>query len=224
LAARYGEDRIHVVLGERARAAACPTRENCSNPLKGGLTINGPFVCTSAFIGTKASGNYYMYTAGQCGGAGSSWTHNGVGIGQVSTEVYQDNSSSDAGIIDIPNNLKSNLVMGAEGAPFGYTSITSKKALGVAVGIGLCKSGSTSDFDCGTVTDNDVDTEYTDGTFMLNQIRMTIQTAPGDSGGPVWINSKAYGIWSAMYSNNDGLYTQIAAAEANLATPVYFGG
>lgn len=223
LAARYESDAIDVIQGERPKASACPTRENCSNPLKGGLTIVGPLACTSAFIGKKANGNYFMYTAGHCGSAGSNWTHNGVGIGQMFAEVYQDNSSSDAGIIDIPNALKSNLVMGAEGAAFGYTAITSKKALGVSVGTGLCKSGKTSDFDCGTITDNDVDIEYTDGTFMQNQIRMTIQTGLGDSGGPVWINSRAYGIWSAQFSANDGLYTQIAAAESNLAAPIYFG-
>ena len=223
---RYGAGLVRALPAIRPSTSACNTRENCANPLKGGLTIVGPLLCTSAFIGKTAAGNYLMYTAGHCGAVHSAWTHNGIGIGRVTAESYQDNSSADAGVIDIPNAQKSNLVMSAEGPAFGYTSITSKKALGVVVGTGLCKSGATSDYDCGVVTDNDWDGDVYQGetpTHMLNQIRMTIQCQGGDSGGPVWVNSKAYGILSACFTTSNGLYTQIAAAEAVLAVPVYFG-
>ena len=215
------------------QSAAC-TRQNC-NPLRGGLAIAVPRgTCTSGFI-ANVGAQYYLVSAGHCmqpagqqGQIGGDVFHPaGVKLGDVNKNSYKDPTFADAASVPIAAAKKSNLVY--------VTSTTQRPITSVLcfncdnTGDAVCGSGINTGFFCGTITDDDIDGESTDGVTLLSQRKSSVDVRLGDSGGPMFYGNKAMGITvlvsgapvNGVYPNQ--LYSQIRDVEIQLGVSIYKG-
>ncbi|MFN8521312.1 MAG: hypothetical protein U0667_18465 [Chloroflexota bacterium] len=109
LVRRYG-DEVTVERGPGGVPDACNNRDDCANPIKGGLRITpsgGSGYCTSAFQASKANGDRVLITAGHClkgtGGSGVVWTYHlgsRFGVSQGNT-LTSSSVAADIGWIKI---------------------------------------------------------------------------------------------------------------------------
>lgn len=189
LAAAYAGQPVAFEQQAQFQSAAC-TRNSC-DPLRAGLAIGVPRgTCTSNFV-ARAGTNYFLISAGHCmqpegqqGKIGAHVTHGGADIGAVTKNTYKDPTFADGALIDINNAKKSNLVYVTSTTQRPMTSV---KCLGCEnVGDPVCGSGINTGFFCGTVTDDDIDGETTDGVTLLGQRKSSVDVRLGDSGGPMF--------------------------------------
>lgn len=93
------------------------------DPLKAGLGISGPGGCSSNFIYRNSYGNPFLVTAGHCGTG--TWYHNGVSIGQTSSNWLVNGSSADAQAISIITSEESNYLFATTSE---WAHVTSRRA------------------------------------------------------------------------------------------------
>lgn len=145
--------------------------------------------CSIGFSATSGSARYII-TAGHCTEAGGTWSAaDGSLIGSVAHSSFPGNDfglievtspswTQTAGIITSNGSLD---VTGAEQAP---------------VGASVCRSGSTTGYQCGTVEALDETVNYGGGDVVEGLTRTSACAAAGDSGGPFVSGSQAQGMLS----------------------------
>lgn len=149
--------------------------------------------CSLGFNVQDNSGNYYFLTAGHCtDGAGTWWSNSShsTTLGTTSGSSFPGN---DYGIVRYTNSsvTKSGTV--------GSQDITS--AATPSVGTTVTRRGSTTGIHSGRVTALNATVNYGGGDVVSGLIQTTVCAEPGDSGGPLYGGTKAYGLTSGGSGN-----------------------
>ncbi|MEU1705924.1 S1 family peptidase [Streptomyces sp. NPDC005706] len=144
--------------------------------------------CSLGFNVQDSSGNYYFLTAGHCtDGAGTWWSNSShsTTLGSTAGSSFPGN---DYGIVRYTNSsvTKSGAV--------GSQDITS--AATPSVGTTVYRRGSTTGTHSGRVTALNATVNYGGGDIVYGLIQTTVCAEPGDSGGPLYGGTKAYGLTS----------------------------
>ena len=211
LTARYG-DALLLREDPPRHEDACLSRIDCF-PMKGGikvyLTSNTAHKCTSGWI-VKLSGTSTLrvLTAGHCiekdvpaPYLGKQWSHSGTVIGTAKTETWGSGSDADAGLISvsISGYPKNRFYTSSEfdlRSVSGFATNASQD-----VGDTVCRSGHPGGYWCGEITVEDEDFDV-DGKTIEHQWEINVDAEPGDSGGPLFLNFTAFGIYSDSTSAN----------------------
>ncbi|MFJ8200304.1 S1 family peptidase [Streptomyces sp. NPDC096152] len=144
--------------------------------------------CSLGFNVQDSSGNYYFLTAGHCtDGAGTWWSNSShsTTLGSTAGSSFPGN---DYGIVRYTNSsiTKSGTV--------GSQDITS--AATPSVGTTVYRRGSTTGTHSGRVTALNATVNYGGGDIVYGLIQTTVCAEPGDSGGPLYGGTTAYGLTS----------------------------
>ncbi|MFF3419910.1 S1 family peptidase [Streptomyces sp. NPDC002698] len=149
--------------------------------------------CSLGFNVQDNSGNYYFLTAGHCtDGAGTWWSNSGhtTTLGTTAGSSFPTN---DYGIVRYTN-----------------TSVTKSGAVGSqdiasaatpSVGTTVYRRGSTTGTRSGRVTALNATVNYGSGDIVYGMIQTTVCAEGGDSGGPLYAGSVAYGLTSGGSGN-----------------------
>ncbi|GAA2243807.1 hypothetical protein GCM10010401_16130 [Rarobacter faecitabidus] len=169
--------------------------EALAQPAAAGRGGNHTAKCTIGLPLVNTSGNRFLTTAGHCTG-----TQNITAPNAISTTLKQSfySGSRDMRILTIDGNntVGTGLRYKNSAGTWLSQSITGIKTRNATViGSIVCKAGRTIATACGEVTSKEVNPGYVangNATF----IRSKAQTSGGDSGGPVFLQSTAYGFTS----------------------------
>ena len=234
---------VTVKIGEGLRPASC---WNTCSPWRGGMNIwDQSFPaegnCTWGFYGTRGAAAKYVISAGHCGKIGhvlriknpsNSTIVFTDGIDQNTYDLELDAiSESDAQTAHVKANTSAtspfNSIIGSS-SDLNHT-ITGIKGTNQNVGASVCFFGYTSHraSPCGTITFINIidDTTRADDGKPLritNLREMSLPSAGGDSGGPVYSGLLAYGINYAVdtTASNHLVYSMIANVQLNTGTNV----
>ncbi|MDR6326043.1 S1 family peptidase [Actinoplanes couchii] len=169
-------------LGDAARLESIP---GTLSPLiaAGDAIYTGGSRCSLGFNVRSGSTNYFL-TAGHCTNAGTTWTNGSATLGTRSGTSFPGN---DYGIVRYTNTT-----IAKTG---GFTSASTP-----AVGTAVTRRGSTTGTRTGSVTQLNATVNYSQGS-VSGLIRTTVCAEPGDSGGPLYRGSAAYGLTSGGSGN-----------------------
>ncbi len=211
-------DSVQTIARVAPEPATC-SRDNCANPLKGGLTIydSAGAMCTSNFVYRDASSNPFLVTAGHC--ASGSFRHNGVSIGSTASGSRQwyDYSPADAQAITIASAQKSNYVMTDTGVPPTLDFVTGRRTSDY-VGMTVCTQSWRVGRSCGMISGIEITVCYGDpcSIHITHMRQATFEAYAGDSGGPVFdywaLGLEATGIMSGATSD----------AHINYYSPIWY--
>nr|WP_237536934.1 S1 family peptidase [Streptomyces sp. SID5785] len=144
--------------------------------------------CSLGFNVQDSSGNYYFLTAGHCTDGAGTWWSNSSHSTTLGTTAGSSFPGNDYGIVRYTNGsvTKSGTV--------GSVDIT--KAATPSVGTTVTRRGSTTGIHSGRVTALNATVNYGGGDIVSGLIQTTVCAEPGDSGGPLYGGSTAYGLTS----------------------------
>lgn len=145
--------------------------------------------CSIGFAVTDGSGNDGFVTAGHCGTAGTSATsEDGSGSGEFEESIFPGN---DAAFVASTSNWDvTNLVNTHDGS--NQTVGGSEEA---PIGSAVCRSGSTTGWECGSIEARGESVSYPEGT-VEDMTRTDACAEPGDSGGSFIAGDQAQGVTS----------------------------
>ncbi|MFE1291843.1 S1 family peptidase [Streptomyces sp. NPDC058751] len=149
--------------------------------------------CSLGFNVQDNSGNYYFLTAGHCtDGAGTWWSNSGhtTTLGSTAGSSFPTN---DYGIVRYTNTSV------AKSGAVGSQDITS--AATPSVGTTVYRRGSTTGTRSGRVTALNATVNYGSGDIVYGMIQTTVCAEGGDSGGPLYGGTVAYGLTSGGSGN-----------------------
>ena len=168
-----------------------------------GLSIN----CTTGFSVKNPSGTKGISTAAHCA---NSQSYLGVNLPLVA-EAYS--GSNDIQWHSVGSHTVKNYYQ-AGGTAYLVNSITNRNSQ--AINSYICKSGVTTGYACGYITDKNVNPGYIPGggnaTFIRLHKDISLLANDGDSGGPVFSGNSAYGIISgsqAIPLGRDAIYMAV---------------
>ncbi|MFG2355534.1 S1 family peptidase [Streptomyces sp. NPDC048521] len=149
--------------------------------------------CSLGFNVQDASGNYYFLTAGHCTDGAGTWWSNSSHTTTLGTTAGSSFPGNDYGIVRYTNSsvTKSGAV--------GSQDITS--AATPSVGTTVYRRGSTTGTHSGRVTALNATVNYGGGDVVSGLIQTTVCAEPGDSGGPLYGGTTAYGLTSGGSGN-----------------------
>ncbi|MET8634240.1 S1 family peptidase [Streptomyces sp. NPDC004096] len=149
--------------------------------------------CSLGFNVQDSSGNYYFLTAGHCTDGAGTWWSNSSHTTTLGTTAGSSFPGNDYGIVRYTNSsvTKSGAV--------GSQDITS--AATPSVGTTVYRRGSTTGTHSGRVTALNATVNYGGGDIVSGLIQTTVCAEPGDSGGPLYGGSTAYGLTSGGSGN-----------------------
>ena len=143
--------------------------------------------CSIGFAVTRGTTKGFA-TAGHCGGAGTPVSLGGVGVGFVQGSSFPGNDMAWANVRSIDT------LYGLVDQYNGYGSVVSGSAE-YGVGTGICRSGFSSGWRCGTITAINVTVNYSNGpVYGLRQSNACL--TQGDSGGSWIVGNQAQGVSS----------------------------
>ena len=135
--------------------------------------------CSVGFNSRAASGNYYVITAGHCTNLGGTVSGVGGTIGPVAASYFPTN---DFGAIrvsspgtSVPTALVDRYSSGSD--------VTVAGSSVVGIGGGVCRSGSTTGWHCGSVQAFGQTVNYGGGNIVGGLTKTNVCAEPGDSGG-----------------------------------------
>nr|WP_239091457.1 S1 family peptidase [Streptomyces sp. SID14478] len=149
--------------------------------------------CSLGFNVQNSAGAYYFLTAGHCtDGAGTWWSNSShsTTLGTTSGSSFPGN---DYGIVKYTNNSV------AKSGTVGSQDIT--RAATPSVGTTVTRRGSTTGIHSGRVTALNATVNYGGGDIVSGLIQTTVCAEPGDSGGPLYGGTTAYGLTSGGSGN-----------------------
>lgn len=160
--------------------------------LVGGEAIYSPrdARCSLGFNATSGD-TAYVITAGHCTEQRGAWSGvNQLPIGPVATSVFPDD---DYGLIRVsaPSWTPTSQYAGQGGQ---LSEITGSAE--APVGASVCRSGSTTGYECGEILAIDQTVNYGGGAVVSGLTRTSACAEPGDSGGPYVSGSQAQGVLS----------------------------
>lgn len=149
--------------------------------------------CSLGFNVQDNSGNYYFLTAGHCTDGAGTWWSNSSHTTTLGSTAGSSFPTNDYGIVRYTNTsvTKSGAV--------GSQDITS--AATPSVGTTVYRRGSTTGTHSGRVTALNATVNYGGGDIVYGMIQTTVCAEPGDSGGPLYGGSVAYGLTSGGSGN-----------------------
>jgi streptogrisin B len=149
--------------------------------------------CSLGFNVQDSSGNYYFLTAGHCTDGAGTWWSNSSHSTTLGSTAGSSFPTNDYGIVRYTNSsvTKSGAV--------GSQDITS--AATPSVGTTVYRRGSTTGTHSGRVTALNATVNYGGGDIVYGMIQTTVCAEPGDSGGPLYGGTTAYGLTSGGSGN-----------------------
>ncbi|MFF5499439.1 S1 family peptidase [Streptomyces aquilus] len=149
--------------------------------------------CSLGFNVQDNSGNYYFLTAGHCTDGAGTWWSNSSHTTTLGSTAGSSFPTNDYGIVRYTN-----------------TSVTKSGAVGSqdiasaatpSVGTTVYRRGSTTGTHSGRVTALNATVNYGGGDIVYGMIQTTVCAEPGDSGGPLYGGTVAYGLTSGGSGN-----------------------
>jgi streptogrisin D len=166
-----------------------------STRINGGTAIyGGAYRCSLGFNVVSGS-TYYFLTAGHCGNIASTWYANSSHTTVLGTTAGSSFPGNDYAIVRYTGSVSHE---GTVNLYSGSQDITS--AATPAVGTTVYRSGSTTGVHSGRVTALNSTVNYQEGT-VSGLIRTTVCAEGGDSGGPLFAGTVAYGLTSGGSGN-----------------------
>lgn len=161
----------------------------------GDAIYGGQYRCSLGF-NVHSGSTYYFLTAGHCGQVASTWYANGSHTTLLGSNVGYSFPGNDFALVRYTNNSISH--------PSAVGSQSISSAATPAVGTTVYRRGSTTGTHSGRVTALNATVNYGSGQIVYGLIRTTVCAEPGDSGGPLYAGSVAYGLTSG--GNGDCTY------------------
>ncbi|GAA3445445.1 carbohydrate-binding protein [Planomonospora venezuelensis] len=145
--------------------------------------------CSVGFSVTKAGSQGGFVTAGHCGRAGTTTSgHNRVAQGTFRGSSFPGN---DYAWVEVNSNWTPTGVVNA----YNSGILPVRGSTQRAVGSSICRSGSTTQYHCGTISQHNTSVTYPEGTI-TGVTRTTVCAEPGDSGGSYISGDQAQGVTS----------------------------
>ncbi|OLZ72648.1 serine protease [Streptomyces sp. IMTB 2501] len=181
--------RIKRLAGANAEALTIKhTSGKFSKLISGGDAIyGGQYRCSLGF-NVHSGGTYYFLTAGHCGQVASTWYSNSSHTTVLGTNVDYSFPGNDFALVRYTNSAI------AHPSAVGSQSITSAGT--PSVGQTVYRRGSTTGTHSGRVTALNATVHYGSGETVTGLIQTTVCAEGGDSGGPLYAGSVAYGLTS----------------------------
>ncbi|MGW2720647.1 S1 family peptidase [Streptomyces sp. NPDC001492] len=156
--------------------------------ISGGDAIyGGQYRCSLGF-NVHSGSTYYFLTAGHCGEVASTWYSNSGHTTTLGTNVGYSFPGNDFALVRYTNSSISH--------PSTVGSQTITSAATPSVGTTVYRRGSTTGTHSGRVTALNATVNYGSGDVVYGLIQTTVCAEGGDSGGPLYGGSVAYGLTS----------------------------
>ncbi|MQY38795.1 Streptogrisin-B [Streptomyces sp. RB17] len=153
----------------------------------GDAIYGGQYRCSLGF-NVHSGSTYYFLTAGHCGQVASTWYSNSSHSTVLGTNVGYSFPGNDFALVRYTNSSISHP------SSVGSQSITS--AATPSVGTTVYRRGSTTGTHSGRVTALNATVNYGSGDIVYGLIQTTVCAEGGDSGGPLYAGTVAYGLTS----------------------------
>ncbi|MEU6509540.1 S1 family peptidase [Streptomyces sp. NPDC046942] len=153
----------------------------------GDAIYGGSYRCSLGF-NVHSGSTYYFLTAGHCGQVASTWYSNSSHTTVLGTNVGYSFPGNDFALVRYTNSSISHP------SSVGSQSITS--AATPSVGTTVYRRGSTTGTHSGRVTALNATVNYGSGDIVSGLIQTTVCAEGGDSGGPLYAGTVAYGLTS----------------------------
>ncbi|BDH04562.1 MULTISPECIES: S1 family peptidase [Streptomyces] len=158
----------------------------------GDAIYGGSYRCSLGF-NVRSGSTYYFLTAGHCGEVASTWYSNSAKTTLLGTNVGYSFPGNDFALVRYTNSSIAH--------PSAVGSQTISSAATPAVGATVTRRGSTTGTHSGRVTALNATVNYGSGDVVSGLIQTTVCAEGGDSGGPLYGGSVAYGLTSGGSGN-----------------------
>jgi streptogrisin B len=149
--------------------------------------------CSLGFNVKNSSGAYYFLTAGHCTDGAGTWWSNSSHTTTIGSTTGSSFPGNDYGIVKYAS--------GVSTPPGTVGSVDITRAATPSVGTTVTRRGSTTGIHSGRVTALNATVNYGGGDIVSGLIQTTVCAEPGDSGGPLYGGSTAYGLTSGGSGN-----------------------
>ncbi|MFB0615317.1 S1 family peptidase [Streptomyces sp. AGS-58] len=153
----------------------------------GDAIYGGAYRCSLGF-NVRSGSTYYFLTAGHCGEVASTWYSNSSKTTVLGTNVGYSFPGNDFALVRYTNSSVAH--------PSAVGSQTISSAATPSVGTTVYRRGSTTGTHSGRVTALNATVNYGSGDVVSGLIQTTVCAEGGDSGGPLYGGSVAYGLTS----------------------------
>ncbi|WP_055492633.1 S1 family peptidase [Streptomyces sp. TP-A0356] len=153
----------------------------------GDAIYGGQYRCSLGF-NVHSGSTYYFLTAGHCGQVASTWYSNSGHTTVLGTNVSYSFPGNDYALVRYTNSSVAH--------PSAVGSQTISSAATPSVGQTVYRRGSTTGTHSGRVTALNATVNYGNGDVVYGLIQTTVCAEGGDSGGPLYAGSVAYGLTS----------------------------
>jgi len=216
---------VRAARGAAPAAAQCISRL-CPGVASGGMLLLGNqganvYECTSGFDATvNATGLPALVTAGHCFQL-DGVVLNALPLGVVTARVWPGGDAEAIAQVAAPTN---DVVWTLAGAHRTVTRVVGR-GVNEAVGAGVCRTGITTENQCGTIQALNVTVNYVSGETVFGLTQSSACVQPGDSGGPFMSGNDAYGITSggtigACGGGSYSLYNPTTRVESSLGVRI----
>ncbi|MFF4397905.1 S1 family peptidase [Streptomyces sp. NPDC001480] len=158
----------------------------------GDAIYGGSYRCSLGF-NVHSGSTYYFLTAGHCGEVASTWYSNSGHTTTLGTNVSYSFPGNDYALVRYTNSSIAH--------PSAVGSQTISSAATPSVGTTVYRRGSTTGTHSGRVTALNATVNYGSGDIVSGLIQTTVCAEGGDSGGPLYGGSVAYGLTSGGSGN-----------------------
>ncbi|MFI9244545.1 S1 family peptidase [Streptomyces sp. NPDC053086] len=158
----------------------------------GDAIYGGAYRCSLGF-NVHSGSTYYFLTAGHCGEVASTWYSNSSKTTVLGTNVGYSFPGNDFALVRYTNSSVAH--------PSAVGSQTISSAATPSVGTTVYRRGSTTGTHSGRVTALNATVNYGSGDVVYGLIQTTVCAEGGDSGGPLYGGSVAYGLTSGGSGN-----------------------
>ncbi|MFF5026734.1 S1 family peptidase [Streptomyces collinus] len=158
----------------------------------GDAIYGGSYRCSLGF-NVRSGSTYYFLTAGHCGQVASTWYSNSSHSTVLGTNVGYSFPGNDFALVRYTNSSIAH--------PSAVGSQTISSAATPSVGTTVYRRGSTTGTHSGRVTALNATVNYGSGDVVSGLIQTTVCAEGGDSGGPLYAGSTAYGLTSGGSGN-----------------------
>ncbi len=158
----------------------------------GDAIYGGAYRCSLGF-NVHSGSTYYFLTAYHCGEVASTWYSNSAKTTVLGTNVGYSFPTNDFALVRYTNSSVAH--------PSAVGSQTISSAATPSVGTTVYRRGSTTGTHSGRVTALNATVNYGSGDVVYGMIQTTVCAEGGDSGGPLYGGSVAYGLTSGGSGN-----------------------
>ncbi|WP_327427603.1 MULTISPECIES: S1 family peptidase [unclassified Streptomyces] len=158
----------------------------------GDAIYGGSYRCSLGF-NVHSGSTYYFLTAGHCGEVASTWYSNSGHTTTLGTNVSYSFPTNDFALVRYTNTSIAH--------PSAVGSQTISSAATPSVGTTVYRRGSTTGTHSGRVTALNATVNYGSGDVVYQMIQTTVCAEGGDSGGPLYAGTVAYGLTSGGSGN-----------------------